>query len=142
MRTGLDRLRQALMYEGIALVVVTPLASMLLDQQMQTMGLFTIGMSLLAMSWNGLFNWLFDHGLVAVGRPVQPRGVGVRVVHAVLYEAGLFGAAIPFAMVVLDLNFWEGFAAQTGFAVFFLAYAYVFSWGYDRVFPTPMAAEA
>ncbi|UZP66114.1 PACE efflux transporter [Desulfovibrio mangrovi] len=142
MRSGLDRLRHAILFEIIALVLVTPVASALLEKDMDQTAAFAVGMCLIAMGWNALYNWCFDIALLRAGRPLQPRGMWLRAFHAVVFELGLFFVAIPFAMVMLDMNFMEALMAEVGLVTFYLAYAYLYNWAYDLVFPMPVEAVA
>ncbi len=140
MRSGWDRLRHAVLFEVVALLLVTPVAARIIGTEMGKTALFAIGMSTLAMAWNAANNWLFDMSLVRCGRPLQPRGFRLRAVHAVLFEAGLFAAAVPFAMVMLDLDVWQAVLAEIGLASFYMVFAYLYNWAYDVVFPVPVAA--
>jgi uncharacterized membrane protein len=137
MRSGLDRLRHAVLFEIIALGLVTPTASTLLGKEMDQTAAFAVGMCMIAMAWNGLYNWLFDVALLRAGRPLQPRSAGLRAFHAFMFEMGLFVVAVPFAMFMLDMTFMEGLMAEIGLVTFYLVYAYIFNWAYDYIFPMP-----
>jgi uncharacterized membrane protein len=142
MRSGLDRLRHAVLFEIIALGLVTPTASTLLGKEMDQTAAFAVGMCMIAMAWNGLYNWLFDVALLRAGRPLQPRSAGLRAFHAFMFEMGLFVVAVPFAMFMLDMTFMDGLMAEIGLVTFYLVYAYIFNWAYDYIFPMPGAEPA
>ncbi|MGR3635047.1 MAG: PACE efflux transporter, partial [Shimia sp.] len=101
-------------------------------------GAFGLMMSLLAMLWNLIYNWLFDlwdrkH------RNFAPRGPMIRAVHALLFESGLLIVGTILAMWWLDLAFWPAFVLDVGLSLFFVTYAYAFNWTYDITFPPPHA---
>ncbi|WP_299355151.1 PACE efflux transporter [uncultured Shimia sp.] len=136
MRTVKDRLRHTIMFEGIALGVVATGGAWLTGHSMAEIGSLGVMFSLLAMAWNFVFNWLFDHWDLKY-RDMAPRGPGIRVVHAVLFEAFLVTVGIFLTAWWLTIGYWEAFLLDLGFSAFFLVYAYVFNWTYDVVFPAP-----
>lgn len=143
MRTKADRLRHTLLFEIIGLLTCTPLAAWILDKGMMQIGSMSLAISLTAMVCNYLFNLAFDHALVKTGRPVNVRPPWMRCLHAVLFELSLLILTIPMVAWWLNMTLWQAFITDIGFVLFFLVYAYVFNWTYDRAFPMPTApAEA
>lgn len=142
MRTQADRIRHTILFELIGLIMVTPTAAWILDKPMAAIGAMSIVISLTAMGCNYLFNLGFDHALIMLGRPVHVRPPWMRTLHAVLFESFLLLFTLPFVAWWLDLTLWVAFVTDVGFAVFFLVYAYIFNWTYDRVFPIPVEEEA
>ena len=55
-----ERVFQALGFEGLALLICTPLLVWITGRPALEMGAVTLGISLLALSWNVVFNSLFD----------------------------------------------------------------------------------
>lgn len=134
MRTTADRIRHTLLFEAIAIVVMSAVGTFLLERSAVEFGALSVMMSLLAMSWNYLFNLLFDkwdHRF----RKARPRGVGLRVVHACLYEAGMLSAGSLLIAWWLRMTLLDAFVLGVGFAGFFLVYAFAYNWAYDVVFP-------
>jgi uncharacterized membrane protein len=134
-----DRLRHTLIFEAIALFLVAVLGGWLLDRPMEIMGALSLMFSVLAMSWNLFYNWMFDlwdrkH------RGMARRGVGIRIVHAVLFEAGLVIAGLFLIAWWLDMTYWDAFLLDVSLSAFFLVYAFCYNWAYDMVFPVPRAA--
>lgn len=101
-------------------------------------GTMSVIISMTAMVCNYLFNLGFDHLLRALGRPVHVRPPWLRAIHAVSFEASLLIITVPFVAWWLDMGLWTAFVTDIGFALFFLGYAYIFNWVYDRVFPMPL----
>lgn len=139
MRSFPDRLRHTLIFEAIALFLVAVPGGWLLDRPVEIMGALSLMFSVLAMSWNLAFNWMFDlwdrkH------RGMARRGVGIRIVHAVLFEAGLVIAGLFLIAWWLDMTYRDAFLLNVSLSAFFLVYAFCYNWAYDMVFPVPRAA--
>ena len=67
--------------------------------------------------------------------------MAVRVLHAVLFEAGLIVLLIPFIAWYLDISLWAALVMDIAIVVFYLVYAFFFNIAYDRVFPIPNAKK-
>ena len=139
MRTLKDRIRHTLLFEIIAVIIVSIGGSWILNRPMETIGALTLMFSALAMGWNLLFNWLFDHWDLKY-RNMAKRGFVVRAVHASLFELGMVIAGIFLVAWWLDISYWQAFIIDVGFSVFFLFYAYAYNWLYDHIFPVPRPA--
>lgn len=137
MRSQADRLRHTLLFEGLALVTCTPLASWVLNEDISKIGSMAVFLSITAMVCNYLFNLAFDHVLKRLGRPVHHRPPRLRCIHAVLFEGSFLVVTVPVVAWWLEMGLWQAFMTDVGFACFFLLYAYVFNLGYDHVFPIP-----
>ncbi|WP_420412490.1 PACE efflux transporter [Roseibium sp.] len=140
MRSFWDRVRHSVLFEGIALSIVAVFGSWITGHSISEIGVLGLIMSLIAMGWNFVYNWLFDKWYVA-NRGTKPRTVPLRVVHAILFETCLLAIGIIAIMWWLQLDFVQALLLDIGFAVFFLVYAFVYNWVYDLVFPVP-ATEA
>ncbi|SHJ55792.1 Uncharacterized membrane protein [Shimia gijangensis] len=136
MRTVRDRIRHTLMFEAIALFFVATVGAWVTGHSMAALGTLGVLFSLLAMAWNFVFNWLFDLWDRKY-RGMAPRGAGIRVVHAVLFEAFLIIVGIFVTAWWLSISYLDALLLDLGFSAFFLVYAYVFNWSYDIVFPVP-----
>ncbi|PWE27312.1 PACE efflux transporter [Pararhodobacter marinus] len=136
MRSPLDRLRHALSFEIIALVVMIPLGALAFGMPMHDIGVVGIVAATLATLWNMLYNLLFDHALQRLRGTTLKTGP-VRVLHAVLFEIGLLIALMPFIAWYLGISLWHALVMDVSFALFYMLYALVFNWAYDRLFPLP-----
>lgn len=92
--------------------------------------LVTILISLTAMVWNFIFNWVFDK--FVTGDRLD-RGVGIRITHTVLFEGLLLAATIPMIMYFMNMTFLEAFMADISMTLVILGYTYVFNWAYDHL---------
>lgn len=136
MRSVRDRIRHVISFEIIGLALVTPLGALTFGMPMHDIGVVGIVGSTMAASWNFIYNFLFD---VAHQRlfGTTLKAVPARIVHALLFEIGLLLALMPFIAWYLGVSLWQAFVMDVAFAVFFMVYAFVFNWAYDRIFPLP-----
>ena len=123
-----ERVFQALGFEGLALLICTPLLVWITGRPALEMGAVTLGISLLALSWNVVFNSLFDR----LKTRLQLASDGwTRVLHALLFEGGLILMAVPMIAALMKISLLEAFILDIGVLLFFLPYTYVYHWGYD-----------
>ena len=136
MRTPADRIRHALSFEAIALLIVTPLGAWAFDEPLTDIGVVAIGSATIATLWNYLYNYAFDHALLR-WRGSPHNTVTLRLVHAVLFEFGLLFILAPFIAWYLDISLFRALLMDIGFAGFYLVYAFAFNWAYDVIYPVP-----
>ncbi len=136
MRKTPDRIRHAISFELIGLLLVTPLGALAFGMPLADIGVVTLFSATIATLWNYLYNLLFDHALLRLtGR--LAKSVWMRVLHAVLFEAGLLAILMPFIAWYLEVGLMQAFWLDLSFAIFYLIYAFVFNWAYDLIFPVP-----
>jgi len=136
MRSLFDRIRHVISFEIIGLALVTPLGALAFDQPMLDIGVLSAIIAVVATAWNLVYNYLFDLALTrALG--TTAKGGLMRIGHAILFEVGLLAVLMPFIAVYLGISLWQALMMDISFALFYMAYAYVFNWGYDRLFPLP-----
>lgn len=125
-----ERFLHSLAFEVVAIAICAPLGAWLLGYSLAHIGLLTLMISLLAMSWNMMFNTLFDRAQRRIGfkRTLMARGV-----HALMFEVGLLLAVVPLAAWWLAIGLWEAFVLDIGIALFFLPYTFLFNWTYDHI---------
>lgn len=136
MRTTRDRVRHAVLFETIALVLVVPVGGWVFGVDIAHFGIVAAVSTTLAMLWNYAFNLGFDHALLGLGLGLQ-KSLRVRVLHALGFEAGLLVILVPFIAWYLDLSLWQAFVMDLSLAGFYLVYAFVFNWLYDIAIPLP-----
>lgn len=136
MRGTADRLRHVVSFEIIALSIITPLGAWLFGVPMLEMGAVGAAAALIAAGWNYLFNLGFDHALARLRGSVR-KTLLLRVLHAVLFEAGLVAVLVPFVAWYLGIGLVEALLMDLALTVFFLVYAFLFNWAYDVLFPLP-----
>ena len=134
MRSTKDRIRHALAFEIIGLLIFAPLASWVFGFELHSMGVIAIAGSIVATVWNYFYNVLFDNAMLKLRGEVK-KTVPIRVLHAALFEGGLLVLFLPAIAWYLDISLWEAFKMDIAMATFYLVYAFVYNWIYDRVFP-------
>lgn len=134
MRSPLDRLRHALSFEIIALLLIVPLGAQVFQMPMQDIGVVGVVSATLATFWNFAYNYFFDLGLQRFTGTTLKTG-GIRVLHAVLFELGLLIVLMPFIAWYLGIPLWQALVMDLSFALFYMVYAFGFNWAYDKLFP-------
>lgn len=90
--------------------------------------LLVLAMSLTAMTWNFIFNWLFD---VVYGQDRLARSLCQRIAHALLFELALVIFTTPMIVYALDMGWLESAISSAAISVFALIFAFVFNWTFD-----------
>lgn len=136
MRSIGDRIRHALSFEIVGLAIVVPLGALAFGMPMADIGVVGVVSATLATVWNYIYNLLFDH---AMQRAIDTtlKTPKLRVLHAILFELGLLIVLLPFIAWYLNVGIIHALVMDIGFAVFYVVYAFVFNWIYDRLFPLP-----
>ena len=134
MRSTADRIRQAVAFEAIGLLVATPLGSWVFGYELADVGVLVIVGATAATLWNYLYNLAFDHALRWL-RGSPRKTLAWRIVHAVGFELGLLVALLPFFAWWMQISLLEALILDLSFAAFYLAYAFVFTWAYEALFP-------
>ncbi len=125
-------------YELIALTLTTGYM-MLMGQDLAASAIASAAVSLTAVIWNLVFNWLFERGEARQSR--RGRSMGRRVLHAVGFEGGLALIIVPFFALWFGISLWEALVLEAGVLVFFLIYTYMFAWAFDQLFGLPASAQ-
>lgn len=141
MRSTSDRIRQAISFELIGLMVAVPLFSWVFDHPVNEIGPLAVLGATTATIWNYVFNLAFDHLLRRMtGTPRKT--LPSRIIHALLFEATLLALLLPLFAWWLGVTLLEALVMDLSFAAFYVVYAFVFTWAYDALFPPYGAAYA
>lgn len=138
MRSVGDRIRHAVCFEIVGVLLVTPLAGWVYGTQFMRMGVLAVCLSLIATCWNYIYNVGFDHLLLRLRGRVHKR-VFERVVHAFVFELGMLFITLPPVMWWLGYGPRRALTLALSLMVFYLVYTYVYNWLYDVVFPVPLS---
>lgn len=123
-----ERIFHTLLFEAIALLLLTLLAVLITGKSPLTVSGLAVSLSLIAMAWNFVFNIFFDK---LYGEDRLQRSLGVRIQHGLGFEAGMLVFSFPVIMWILQLSFVETFLLDIGAMIFFVLYAIGFNWIYD-----------
>jgi len=141
MRSTFDRIRHAILFELIGLMLVVPLGALVFQTHPLDIGVIALFTSILATGWTYFYNLIFD--MVMIRRVGHARKtVVLRVLHSLLFEVGLLAVSLPFIAIYLGIGLWPALIMDAGFVVFYLVYSFVFNWAYDGVFPLPDQASS
>jgi uncharacterized membrane protein len=141
MRSTGDRIRHAIFFEIIGLALVTPLGAWLFDVPMFDIGVVGLGSATVAALWNYVYNLGFDLAARRLTGGTR-KSLPARVLHAVAFEVGLTVLLLPFIAWYLGIGLLQAFLMDAAFVVFYVGYAFVFNWAYDRLFPLPEWQQA
>ncbi|WP_261666546.1 PACE efflux transporter [Erwinia mallotivora] len=123
-----ERIFHAVLFEVLAnLLIILMMCLMLSVTATESAVLATIS-ALTAMLWNIVYNRLFD---AIQYRLAFTRTVLVRVIHAVIFEAGLVAILLPVAAWWLSISLIQAFFLELALVLFFLPYALILNWCYD-----------
>lgn len=134
-RTGRDRLRYTFLFELLLIAILAPIGALVLERQILEVGLLSVVLSLKAMLFNFVYNWLFDHWDVRAGRIPTERSVMGRIFHAFGFECGLVATSLPIVIWWLGLTVLQALIMDLAVTSIVVAYTLLFSWCYDRLFP-------
>jgi len=134
MRSFGDRVQHAVLFELIGLAMFTPLAAIVFNQPIAHMGVIGVVGATVATLWNFIYNLGFDQALMRLRGKVQ-KTINIRIIHAVLFEAGLVLILIPFIAWYLQITLVAALLMDIAVVTFYLVYAFVFNIAYDWVFP-------
>ena len=139
MRTARDRIRHAISFEIIGIIIVVPLGALGFGMDAHDVGFVAILAATIATLWNYIYNLYFDRAMKRLRGSVH-KTLSIRVLHAVLFECGLLIATLPMLAIYLGIGLWQALVLDVAFVVFYLIYAFVFNWAYDHIFPLPKDA--
>lgn len=133
------KVTQAVLYELVAALFVTPAIALVFDKGLAHSGALALLLSLLALTWNMLFNSLFEYW--EARQKQRTRTFGRRLLHALGFEGGLTLLLVPVMAWWLEIGWWQALVADIGLLTFFFFYALVFQWAFDLIFGVPESAR-
>lgn len=133
------KILQAILYESIAIAVLSPSISLIYDEGLAHAGALSLMLSVCALLWNVLFNYVFE--CWEARQPQRARTLGRRLLHSLGFEGGLVLLLVPLVAWWLEISWWAALVTDLGLFVFFFFYALAFQWVFDRVFDVPESAK-
>lgn len=133
------RIVYAISFEGLGIVMSSLFLALAAWQPLSETVPLSVFASILALIWSYVFNWGFEaweSRQAGRGRPFRRRAA-----HAVLYEGSLTVFLLPATAWFLGVGIVEAVALEIALILFFLVYAWVFTWGFDRVMGLPESAK-
>ncbi len=125
-----ERIFHSILFEVLANIIITVGLSLVLSVPVTKSAVLAALSAATAMLWNGLFNRVFDR---VQQRKGFKRTLNVRIIHAVLFEAGLISVLMPVASWWFSISLMKAFFLQIGLVAFFLPYTITFNYLYDFI---------
>ncbi|MGV6397057.1 PACE efflux transporter [Pseudomonas caspiana] len=133
------KITQAVLYELIAIGVLSPSLAWAYDESLAYSGALSVMLSVTALLWNVLYNWIFEHW--EARQPQRNRTWQRRLLHSLGFEGGLTLMLVPLVAGWLSISWWAALATNLGLFVFFFFYALLFQWAFDQLFDVPDSAK-
>jgi uncharacterized membrane protein len=127
------------LYESLAILLSSLALRLLVAESLSQSTFIAVATSLLAISWNLIYNHLFEAW--ESRQSLKGRPFWLRAVHSIGFEAGLMLVLIPLFAWGLGISAGQALMLQMGMVGFFLIYSFVFTLGFDRVFGLPASAR-
>ena len=134
------RILQALLYEGIAIAVVTPTLALAFSHPPGSAFVLSALMSGIALAWNYAFNAVFERW--ESRQMTKGRSLSRRIAHGVGFEGGLAIILLPLMASWLHVSLLEALVADAGLLAFFFVYTVAFTWVFDKAFGLPLSARS
>lgn len=132
------KLVQAVLYEAIAVMVLSPALALVYDDGLAHAGALSLMLSASALLWNVIYNAVFEYWEARQAQ--RNRTLGRRLLHSLGFEGGLVLLLVPLVAWWLGISWWAALVTDLGLFVFFFFYALLFQWVFDRVFDVPVSA--
>jgi uncharacterized membrane protein len=133
------KLIHATLFELVAVLIVTLAMRTLSDQDTGRAFGLALSTSVLALSWNMVFNTLFENW--ERRQTSRVRTVRRRMAHALLFESGLVLMTVPAIAWWLNIGWLHALVTDLGLVAFFLVYGFCFNWLFDHLFGLPDSAR-
>lgn len=132
--TLLTRIVHTVGFEVFGILIFTPFAVFILNKSIMAIGILAIAISIVAMFWNLVYNYLFDLIENRLGGDRLKRGVILRVSHALLFELGLLVITLPFIAYWLNMGIIQALLIDISFVLFYVVYAFFYNYIFDKVY--------
>jgi len=129
----------AVLFEFFAVISVTLAFMVTTHHGAGRSGSLAIATSLVAMSWNMAYNFLFEKW--EARQVKRGRSLTRRIAHSLGFEFGLVILLLPLMSWWLDIGIGVALGLEFGLVLFFIVYGLAFNWYFDRVFGLPTSAK-
>ncbi|MFH0259173.1 PACE efflux transporter [Vibrio barjaei] len=124
-----ERIFHSVLFEALAVTFSVIGLALFTNHDVAALSGTMIVIATMAMCWNYLFNMMFDY--FVQGEKIL-RSLKTRIVHVVLFEAGLLLVTIPAMAYLLNVSLLEAFVMDIGVTIFVTIYAFLFNLVYDH----------
>ena len=130
------RIIHMLGFEVFGVLIFTPFAMLVLNESIFHIGVIAIAISLMAMVWNFIYNYIFDLIESYLNGHRSTRKVSMRLLHALLFEIGLLIVTVPLVAYWLEMSLKNALLVDIGFVIFYLVYAFFYNYIFDKIYFT------
>ena len=128
------RVIHMIVFEVFGILIFTPFAMFVLNESIFHIGVIAVVISLMAMVWNFVYNYIFDLVENSLNGHRSTRRVIIRLLHALLFELGLLIVTIPIVAYWLNMSFLDALIIDIGFVLFYLIYAFFYNYIFDNIY--------
>lgn len=125
-----ERFFYAILFEILAILISILAVKLVSHYPTTKTTLIIVLISLIAVIWNMLFNWIFDLFFTA---PRETRTIPLRIFHTLIFEGGLLIFTLPMIVYVMNIGWQEAFLMDIGLTLLILIYTFFFNLGYDHI---------
>lgn len=129
-RSPIERTFHAVSYEAIGIVTSAPIISFISGKPMAESGALALVVSIIAMIWNYVFNFLFDK---LQEKYRFKKNLFVRILHGTGFEVGLVLLTAPTIALLFSMGIIDAFFLELGMLIYFFPYTIVYNWIYDKI---------
>lgn len=139
MRPALRKVIYAVCFETLGVAVASAGLLAMSEASVSQSVSLSVVTATVALCWSYIYNSLFEAW--EARQTVRGRSFARRSAHALIFEGGLVLILVPVMAWWLKVGLLEALLYEAGLIVLFIAYTYVFTWGFDRVFGLPASAR-
>ena len=139
MRPALRKVIYAICFETLGVAVASAGLLAMSEASVGQSVSLSVVTATVALCWSYLYNSLFEAW--EARQTVRGRSFARRSAHALIFEGGLVLILVPVMAWWWQVGLLEALVYETGLIVLFIAYTYVFTWGFDRIFGLPASAR-
>lgn len=126
----LERCFHAVLFEVLAVLLSIAAVKLVTDHQTTEVTLMIILISLIAVVWNFIFNWIFDRFFTGAR---EQRSFKLRTFHTLAFECGLLVFTLPLIAYMLKIDWLTAFLMDIGLTLLIVIYTFFFNWAYDHL---------
>ena len=124
-----ERIFHAVLFEILAIVLSIVGLYFFTNHDVSLLSGTMIVVSIIAVLWNFLFNWIFDRFYLGER---EKRSISIRFIHVSLFEVGLWIFTLPAISILLGISLWDALIMDISVTIFITIYAFLFNYIYDH----------
>jgi len=125
----IERIFHAVLFEVLAVILAIVVLITFTTHDAKSLSGTMIVVATIAMAWNFIYNWGFDR--MVTGDKTK-RTLVLRIVHTIIFQAGLLIATIPVIAFLLNIGLWQALIMDIGVTIFITIYAFFYNLTYDH----------